>query len=98
MIYDKTFLKDLDLCKEKKIYARITLLTLDEHPIEYIEGRVTSGSLNIDGNSAIRRSCNLTLVNTDAQDYQWSLKSKFKLEIGLQNDINPSYPNIIWFK
>ena len=98
MIYDKAFLKDLDLCKEKKIYARITLLTLDEHPIEYIEGRVTSGSLNIDGNSTIRRSCNLTLVNTDAQDYQWSLKSKFKLEIGLQNDINPSYPNIIWFK
>jgi hypothetical protein len=28
----------------------------------------------------------------------WALKNKFKLEIGVENTINPDYPDIIWFK
>jgi hypothetical protein len=28
----------------------------------------------------------------------WSFTNKFKLEIGVNNSINPNYPNIIWFK
>jgi hypothetical protein len=30
-------------------------------------------------------------------EHYWTLKSKFKLEIGIRNDINPAYPEIIWF-
>ena len=31
-------------------------------------------------------------------DFNWGLKSKFKLEIGLKNTINTEdYPEIIWF-
>ena len=59
---DTEFLKQLTLQKVKTIYARIISLTIDGAPVETIEGRVTGGSLNIDGNSAIRRSCSLTLV------------------------------------
>ena len=29
--------------------------------------------------------------------FYWGIKNKFKLEIGLKNEINPNYPNIIWF-
>jgi hypothetical protein len=62
MLYDKEFLKQLDNLKNKTIFARITALTFQEHPIETIEGRVTQGSINIDGSSAVRRTCSLTIV------------------------------------
>jgi hypothetical protein len=30
--------------------------------LEEITGRITSGSINVDGASAVRRTCNLTLA------------------------------------
>lgn len=92
----KSFLLDLDQEKNKVIYARITLLTFAEAPIERVEGRVTQGSINIDGASAVRRSCSLTLVAQE-YDYKWELNTKFKLEIGVENRINSNYPDIVWF-
>lgn len=99
MLLDKEFLSKLDKQKNKTIYARITSLTFQETPIEYIEGRVTQGSINLDGASAVRRSCSLTMVAVDFnyKDYYWGLNTKFKLEIGVKNDVDSSYPEIIWF-
>jgi hypothetical protein len=95
----ESFLKELDLISNKEIYARITALTFSELPTETIEGRVTGGSINIDGASAIRRSCSLTITaqNFIYNDYYWGIKSKFKLEIGVKNTINSAMPDIIWF-
>jgi hypothetical protein len=58
----KDFLLELDRYRNKTIYARITSLRMDESPRENIEGRVTQGSINLDGASALRRSCSLTVV------------------------------------
>ena len=84
-LYDKEFLLKLDKCKDKTIYNLITALKFDESPVEYIEGRVTGGSINIDGASALRLTCSLTMVaqDFDYHDYYWGLNSKFKLEIGV---------------
>ena len=100
MVYNKNFLLELDKDKNKTIYARITALRFDESPIELIEGRVTQGSINVDGTSAIRRSCSLTIVASDYdyRNYYWGLNTKFKLEIGLENHINPNYPEVCWFE
>ena len=100
MMYDKDFLLQLDKSKNKTIFARITALTFDELPVETIEGRVTQGSVNIDGSSAVRRTCSLSMVAQDFQynDFYWGLNTKFKLEIGVENTINKLYPDIIWFK
>ena len=100
MIYDNDFLLQLDESINKVIYAKIIALTWDELPIETIEGKVTSGSINIDGTSALRRTCSLSLVAKDLniQEYYWGERSKFSLEIGIENTINPKYPDIIWFK
>jgi hypothetical protein len=100
MFYDKDFLLQLDKTKNKTIYARITALTFNEQPIETIEGRITQGSINVDGNSAVRRTCSLTMVaeNFDYQNYYWGINTKFKLEVGVANFINPLYPDIVWFK
>lgn len=98
-LLDNEFLIQLDEHREKEIYARIISLNFNEEPLEQIEGSVTGGSINIDGSSAVRRTCSLTLVanNVNITDYYWGLKNKFKLEIGLKNTINGIYPDIIWF-
>ena len=96
----KDFLSKLDLIQNKEIYARITALTFAELPTETIEGRVTGGSINIDGASAIRRSCSLTITaqNFKYNDYYWGMNSKFKLEIGIKNTIDTvNMPDIVWF-
>ena len=97
---NKDFLKQLDEEKERKIYVKIIALNFNEDPIEEIQGRVTGGNLNIDGKSALRRTCSLTIVadQLDIHDYVWGLNTKFKLYIGLENNINSQYEKIIWFK
>ena len=99
MLYDKNFLLELDKQKNKNTYAKITSLTFDEFPIESIEGRISQGSINIDGNSALRRTCQLIILldSYDYNNYDWSLHTKFKLEIGVENTVNQNYPEIIWF-
>ena len=54
----------------------------------------------MDGNSAVRRACSLTMVTDKADfgDYQWSLNTKFQLYVGIENEINDNYEKIIWFK
>ena len=99
MIYDAEDLRLLDNQRNRTTYVRITSLHFDESPIESIEGRATGGSVNIDGSSAVRRTCQLTLVVDDPQrhDYHWGLNTKFKLEVGMKNYSVPTLPDIVWF-
>ena len=80
-LLDKEFLKELSVKRERETYARIIALTFQEEPIELIEGKVSSGSINIDGTSAVRRTCSLTMVSPDVDitNTYWALKNKFKL-------------------
>lgn len=98
-LLDKEFLYELNQYKHKEIFAKIISLSFDEQPLEKIEGKITGGSINIDGNSSLRRTCNLSLVAKDVNitDFYWGISNKFKLEIGLKNFINSNYPDIIWF-
>lgn len=100
MEYSQDFLKKLDESREKITYIKIISLTNDEFPREQIEGVVTGGSINIDGSSAIRRSCSLSLITYSPilTDRFWTYNNKFKLEIGLENLVDSKYPEIIWFK
>jgi hypothetical protein len=99
-LFNIDFLNSLIAHNEREVYARITALDINERPIEYIEGRITDGSINVDGKSIVRRSCNLTMIAHDIKinEFYWGLKSKFTLEVGLQNKINKNYDDIIWFK
>ena len=101
-LFDKDFLRLLDLYPHKTIYGKIILLTQDEAPVSEIQGKITSGSINIDGASSLRRTCSLSMVATkldNTEDYSYfALKNKFKLEVGVENHIDSRYPDIIWFK
>lgn len=105
-LLDEEFLIALQEQKNRTLYARVTALDINELPIEYIQGYVQSGNINIDGSSSVRRTCNLTMVaeELDIQEVYWGVQSKIKLEIGLKNDLDDGYgvnggkyPEIIWF-
>lgn len=100
MLYPKEFLNLLDKQRNKITYARIIALTFDERPLETIEGRVTSGSIIVDGASAIRRTCQVNLVTPEVNisNYLWGLNTKIKLAVGVENHVDKNYPDIIWFE
>lgn len=99
-LLDTTFLEQLIEQYSHKVYAKVIALTQDELPIAEITGNVTQGNITVDGSSAVRRTCNLTLVTSsiDINNVDWSLHTKFKLSIGLENYIDSKYDDIIWFK
>ena len=86
--------------RERTIYVQVIPLHLDESlniTLLPILGKITSGSINIDGTSSIRRTCNLTIavdeseMEQDLTGYNWTLSTKFKLQIAIgqpstQND------------
>ena len=61
-LLDNDFLKKLYSAKKKKVFARLVALDFQENSIEKIEGRVTNGNISIDGTSAVRRTCTISLV------------------------------------
>lgn len=110
-ILNKEFLKQLDLQSNKTIYIKIIKLDNNENPIEEIQGISNSGSINIDGKSNLRRTCNLSLlaipalnknlnyqrIDLSSNNFIWALKTKIKIEVGVDNNIDNNYPKIIWF-
>lgn len=100
-MYDKNFLKRLDLNRTKETYIKIISLTNEDLPVEEITGQATGGSINIDGTSSVRRSCSLSMTATKEDniitDKYWAYNHKFKLQIGLKNTIDRTQSDIIWF-
>lgn len=99
-LLDTQFLLELDKTKHKEVFAKIVALNFFEQPVETIEGVTTGGTVNFDGASAVRRTCNLTIApwDIDIHEYYWGKNVKFKLYMGLRNNIDTSYDDIIWFK
>lgn len=101
---NSTFLQKVDRLKNKEQYVKITVLNYDETPIQSIEGRATGGSITLDGNSSVRRTCNLSLVayNGDNDltnvDNLFSINKKVSVEIGYVNTTNEyTQYSILWF-
>ena len=84
-LLDVEFLHDLDSYRNRIIYARITSLTAELYPVEQIEGVVTDGNITIDGNSAVRRVCSLTMTtkNVNLNNVYWGVTSRVRIEAGL---------------
>ena len=80
-LLDNDFLIKLVNDRNRIIYARIISLNQHEHPIEQIEGTVTGGTVSVDGSSAVRRTCSLTLSakNLTINNVYWGLSTKIKM-------------------
>lgn len=104
-LIDSNFLKNVNQMHIKEQYAKITILNWNEEPIQEIQGIVTGGSLNIDGKSSMRRTCNLSVfvaedTNTNVTDidHLFSLNKKMYLEIGYLNITNEYKKyKMLWF-
>ena len=102
---DSAFLKEIDQMKIKEQYVKITVLDFQEFPQQEIQGKILSGSLNLNGQSAIRRTCNLTLLAdaisnnlTSINNTIISINKKIRLEIGfLNNTLKYREHDILWF-
>lgn len=106
-LLDKDFLLSIIQQQQRDVYVRITALDINNIPVETIEGQATGGSINIDGNSSVRRTCSINMItdNININDFYWGIKTRFILEIGLYNYLmgeysfkkNNKYPEIVWF-
>lgn len=101
---DAAFLKELAKQHVKTYYVKISVLNWKEQPVTSIEGRVISANLNIDGQSSLRRTANLSIAIDDTMneltntENVLSINKKMCLEIGYINTTQKytNYP-ILWF-
>ena len=102
---DSDFIKYVTQLHLKEQYVKITLLDWLENPIQDIQGISTGGSINLNGQSSMRRTCNLSMY-VDNKDYVGiteidnliSINKKIKLFVGFKNttDKYTEY-DILWF-
>lgn len=102
---DTNFLSFVDRERLQNQLIKITLLDWNENPIQEIQGMATGGTISLNGNSSLRRTCSLSMT---IQDYEHSnitnvnnlisINKKIFLEIGRVNNTNKysEYP-ILWF-
>lgn len=103
-IYPHDFYDQLLLNKVRQLHSKIELLDWLERPIGEIQGKVIDGSVSVDGNSAIRRTCSLTVIadnyETDltSLETQVALNKKIKVYVGLTNTTTyQNFGDTIWF-
>lgn len=90
-LQDSTFLKKVDAMRMKEQYIKITVLDFAERPLQEIQGKAISGNINLDGNSTVRRTCNLTMYSDAVKnditnvDNIFSLNKKVEVEVGYLN-------------
>ena len=101
---DSSFLEKLTKEKLQENFIKIIVLDLNERPIQEVQGKITGGSLNLDGKSSVRRTGSLTVFveerKNDLTDIRhlFSINKKIKIETGFLNTTSyyPQY-GIIWF-
>lgn len=104
ILKDKVFLDKLNKQKIKEQFAKIIVLDSKENPLTSIEGRISSGSISINGNSSVRRAGSLTFLAKKEEndltniDNLLSMNKRIKMLIGVRNTVDDNYPDIIWFK
>lgn len=102
---DMEFLTQLDKLNMRTQYAKIILLSFDEKPIREIQGDISSGSLNVNSSSRVRRTINLSMLASfenagiDNIDNEISINKKVKIFVGYKNPLKDYdyYGDIIWF-
>lgn len=100
-----SFLKVIDNLQAKEQFVKITVLDwVTENPIEDIQGKISAGSCNVNGSSAVRRTCSLTMLADDSNYDILNVKNiiainkKIRVEVGFTNTTSyyQTYKKI-WF-
>lgn len=94
-LQDLDFLLQIDTLPIKEQYIKLIALDWEENPIQEIHGFATSGSINLDGDAAMRRTCSLG-IQIPAENYSratnvnnlFSINKKVYIEVGIKNTTN----------
>lgn len=99
--YSKEVLLAIDEMPIKEIFVKLELLNWQEKSIKEIQGKLTGGTINLNGESTVRRTCNFSFITDDVSiENDILLKSKFRLWIGIKNRLPQSLnilDDILWF-
>ena len=96
-LQDKRFLEKLDKLHIKEQFIKITVLNWQEEPLQTIQGIAINGSVNLDGNSSMRRTASLSVFAEEKDndlaniDHLFSVNKKCKLELGIVNTLEKQY-------
>ena len=101
---DNTFLNTVNASSVQEMFVKIILLDMKENALQEIQGKISDGSISIDGSSSVRRTGSLTFIpdekesNLTSAENLISINKKMKLEIGYTNNFGQyiEYP-ILWF-
>lgn len=83
----------------RKLFIKMELLDSKDNVVDYLEGVVIDGSINIDASSDIRRTCDISVMLNDAlipinSNSRIWIDKKFKLYIGIEN---PVTEETVWY-
>lgn len=101
---DVAFLKEVTRAHIQTYYIKINILNWNELFVDNVQGRVISGSINIDGKSSIRRTLSLSFYvdgltqSITRAENLLSINKKIQVEIGIKNifDAYTEYETL-WF-
>ena len=89
---DEAFIEKINQAIIKQQYIKITFLNWNEDPIQEVQALATGGSINIDGNSSVRRTANLSIYIPEKEyaditniNNLFSINKKAYVEIGFDN-------------
>lgn len=97
-LQDTEFLKDLDESNIKELFVKIIVLDWTEQVVGEIQGKTSTGQLNIDGASSLRRTGSLTFIPDENESNLYnasnliSMNKKVRIEIGYTNMLIWKYP------
>lgn len=96
---DTQFLKALSNEPILSCFVKIIFLDWQENPIKEIQQRILSGNINIDGQSSLRRTANLSfLLEEKSVEDLFFINKKIEIHIGYTNPTNKyTNFNILWF-
>ena len=96
-LQDKRFLEKLDKLHIKEQFIKITVLNWQEEPLQTVQGIAINGSVNLDGNSSMRRTASLSIFAEEKDnnlaniDHLFSVNKKCKLQLGIVNTLEKEY-------
>ena len=106
-LLDNNFLQQIDTSNIQELHSRLNIKNFNNEFVGSIEGKATGGNLSINGNSAVRRTGNISMViddslyNITSVDNLISINKYVELEIGIENtyNFNIKYKKykILWF-
>lgn len=99
------FLASLAEERIKEHYIKIIVLDWNEKEVAEVQSTINNGSININGDSSLRRSGSLStnldpaIYDVDDVNSLFSLNKKIKIEKGLKNPSSTLYQDypVIWF-